>query len=146
MSEQKQKSKKSIIQPPSKYKEEYCQMLTEHMAKGLSFESFAAIIHVHRDTLYEWNNKFSEFAEAKRVGTDKNLLFWEQKGIEGMCGMIEDFNATAFVFNMKNRHKWRDKQPDENDVVVNNNNIQSLSDAEIDRRIEESIKLLTSKK
>ena len=44
---------------------------------------------------------------------------------------------------MKNRFKWRDKQPDENEVIINNSNSQialsNLSDEELDRKIKEKL-------
>lgn len=94
---------------PSKFKPEYCQMLVNHMAEGYSFESFAALIDVSRETLYEWGRVHPEFSDSKKTAFDKNLLFWERAGITGMRSPKE-FCATTWIFNMKNRHKWRDKQ------------------------------------
>ena len=113
---------------PSKYKPEHCSMLIEHMASGLSFESFAAAIGVNRDSLYEWTKVHEEFSDAKKEGFDKNLLFWEKHGINGLYSTSEydresgntiskSLNATVWIFNMKNRHKWRDKQPGEEDQI-----------------------------
>jgi hypothetical protein len=95
---------------PSGYKKQYCELLTEHMASGLSFESFAADINVHRDTLYDWAKKHKDFSDAKRVGLEKGRKFWETVGCNGATGKIPGFNAAAYIFNMKNRFGWRDKQ------------------------------------
>jgi hypothetical protein len=95
---------------PSKYKKEYCELLVAHMSKGFSFESFAATINVNRDSLYEWSKVHSEFSDAKKCGVDKSLYFWEQIGLNGVVGNIENFNASAFIFNMKNKHFWTDKK------------------------------------
>lgn len=84
-------------------------MLIEHMASGLSYDSFPAVCGgVHLDTLYEWEKRHEEFSEAKKEGFNKNLLFWEKVAIEGMHSKF--FNATVWIFNMKNRHKWRDNK------------------------------------
>ena len=91
---------------PTKYREEYCQKLIDHMAKGLSYESFAAIIGVHRDTLYEWEKKHDVFSDSKKIGLGKCLLFYETIGIQGMMGKIAGFNATTWIFKMKNRFGW----------------------------------------
>lgn len=131
---------------PSKYKPEYCLKLIEHMRTGLSFESFAAVIHVNQDTLHEWVKVHPEFSEAKKEAFAQNLLFWESKGIAGLIGDKETtFNSTVWIFNMKNRHKWRDKQPDESEVVINNN-VGSLSDEDLDAKIDEKLKALEGKK
>ena len=65
---------------PSKYKEEYCGMLIEHMSHGNPIETFAAKIHVTIDTVYEWVKVYPEFSEAKRIGTPKWLAWWLRMG------------------------------------------------------------------
>lgn len=141
---------------PSKYRPEYCSELIVHMAKGLSFESFAAVVAVNRDTLHEWCKVHEAFSDAKKEAFDKNLLFWENHGIEGLYSITDydeetgkplkskTLNSTVWIFNMKNRHKWRDKQPDETDVIVNN--INALSDEDLDAKIDEKMKKLKDKK
>lgn len=109
------------------------------MATGLSFEAFAALIRVNRDTIYEWEKVHPEFAEAKKIASSANLLFWEKLGIDHIINESESFgdgiskskslNASIWIFNMKNRFKWRDKQPEESsDVTVN---VNSMSDDEL---------------
>ncbi len=95
---------------PTKYESRYCKMLIEHMAKGFTFESFASVIDVCRDTLYEWQNKHEKFSDAHKKGIDKSLFFWEDLGRAGATGAIPNFNSTAWIFNMKNKHAWRDKK------------------------------------
>lgn len=95
---------------PSKYDEKYCEMLVDHMAEGYSFESFAAVIDVNRDTLYEWAKVHPVFSDAKKRGFDQSLFVWEKFGIAGLWGSKDSsFNAAVWIFNMKNRHNWKDK-------------------------------------
>jgi transcriptional regulator with XRE-family HTH domain len=108
---------------PSKYQEHFCQMLIEHMSKGLSFESFAGVIGVSRDTVYRWARDIAAFDEAKEIGTSKSLLLWEKIGIDGVWDLTEyengkpsfskRLNTASWIFNMKNRFKWRDRDPEE---------------------------------
>jgi DNA-binding XRE family transcriptional regulator len=113
---------------PTKYLPEYGSKLIEHMGAGLSFESFAAIIGVHRDTLYEWDKSQPEFSDAIKRAKDACQLFWEKLGIDHVVNISEydgdskistskSLNSAVWIFNMKNRFKWRDKQPDENDSI-----------------------------
>lgn len=95
---------------PSKYKREYAKLLFNHMRKGLSFESFAATVGVNRDTLYNWEELFPEFSDAKKMGADAGQLFWEQLGIS-LCTGRKTGNASVYIFTMKNRFGWRDVQP-----------------------------------
>ena len=69
---------------PSKYKPEYCQMLIDHMGNGYSFESFAGIINVCTDSLYNWQKMFPDFLEAHKVGHSNNRVFWESKALENL--------------------------------------------------------------
>ena len=96
---------------PTKYKEEFCEMLVSHMASGLSFESFAAAIGVSEETLFEWSRCHEEFLVSKKEGFSKNRLFYEKYGIGGMAGRVKNFNSTVWIFNMKNRfsQQWREK-------------------------------------
>lgn len=91
---------------PTKYHQGYCMMIVQHMVGGLSFESFAGEIGVHRDTLYAWTNAHPEFSDAKKIGTAASLLWWEKTGIAGVMGQIRDFSVGGWCFNMKVRHKW----------------------------------------
>jgi len=95
---------------PTKYKQEYCQLLLDHMEQGLSYETFCAVIGVSKQTLYDWEKANPEFLDAKREAFAKCLLFYEKAGHAGMLGKITGFNATTWIFNMKNRFNWRDKQ------------------------------------
>ena len=91
------------------YDVKYCKMLKEHMAEGLSMEAFAGKIGKHRDTLYEWMRQHPEFMEAKKVGLEASLLFWE-KILRAQAGGKLKGNAASAIFVMKNRFGWRDTQ------------------------------------
>lgn len=88
---------------PTKYKPEYCQQLIAHMAKGFSFESFAADCRVSFETLYEWARVHPEFSEAKKQGKSLELKMWESMATAGSAGKIKNFNSTAMIFSMKNK-------------------------------------------
>lgn len=88
-------------------------MLLDHMAQGLSFESFAGRdeVAVSKQTLYDWLEKHSEFVDAKGLGTERCRLFWEKLGIAGAAGRLPNYNNAAYIFNIKNRFpaEWRDR-------------------------------------
>jgi transposase len=93
---------------PSDYKPEYCNQLINFMAEGYSFEAFAGYIGKHKDVLYNWAKKNPDFNDAKKIAFARCQYFWERKGMEGMQ-KGRDFNATVWIFNMKNRFFWRDR-------------------------------------
>ena len=110
---------------PTKYKPEYCQMLIEHMAEGLSFKAFAGVIRVSRQTLYNWANKEhdsyagAEWEEAIEIGDACEQLYWEKVGRDGMHGqvfitdegktIIRPLNTGVWALNVRNRLGWKDK-------------------------------------
>lgn len=100
---------------PSDYQEKYCTKLINWMARGKSFESFASIIGVCRATLYNWCEVFPEFLDAKKIGTEMALSYWEDLG-ENLASGVTNGNAAVWIFTMKNRFKdlYTDKQEIEN--------------------------------
>jgi hypothetical protein len=95
---------------PSKYKPEFCQLLIDHMADGFTFESFAGVAEVDRDTIYEWVDAHSDFSDAKKVGRARQL-YANEKLIKDIA-KFGDGNATAAIFILKNCHPkdWRDRR------------------------------------
>lgn len=112
---------------PTKYNDNLPSELVDHMSKGLSFESFASVAHVSKDTLYDWTDPKSprfkpDFSDAKKEGVSRCLLFWERIGVHAALNLgmtykdefgnehaVTTYNATIWIFNMKNRFGWRDK-------------------------------------
>lgn len=125
---------------PTNYRIEYCDKVIAHMSKGFSFESFAGEVGVCKDTLYEWVKNHKEFSDSKNIGFELNRRFWEKVGIDIATGtgVASNGNATAFIFNMKNRFKneWRDKvetgitDKDGEDVAIGPD-LSKLSDKEL---------------
>ena len=105
---------------PTKYKEEYCQKLIDHMAEGYSFDSFAGIVDVNIDTLYEWAKVHADFSDAKSIGTAKSMAWWEKIGRMGMINEIPFFNDRIWRLNMINRFRsqWSDGTKNENNDKV----------------------------
>ena len=99
----------SVNGRPSKYKQEYCLKLIKFMEEGYSFDAFAGEVDVDRSTIHRWKHEHPEFKEAYDVGSAKSQKVWEGIGISGAKGWIPNFSAASWIFNMKNRHGWRDK-------------------------------------
>ena len=93
----------------SKYRPEFCQALIDHMASGLSWQSFCGVIGVALATTKTWLDQHSDFFDAKAIGEGQARLYWEKLGKLGGMGQIKDFNATVFIFTMKNRFNWSDR-------------------------------------
>lgn len=130
---------KSKMGQPTKYDERYCQEILEYfgaapyieverdivtktgdVAKVMvreagdfpSFAGFASKIRIHRCTLYEWQALYPDFKEACLIAKEfqENWLL-----TNGMRGLIQ---PTPFVFVLKNASGYRDKQPGEDNQVI----------------------------
>lgn len=101
---------------PTKYRAEMCKEVVELGKEGASLHEIALQLDIHYDTLNEWRKEKPEFSEAIKKAQANAQGWWEQKGRLATIGQVDNFNATAFIFNMKNRFKedWRDKQEVEN--------------------------------
>ena len=101
---------------PTTFKEEYCQMLMDHMNNGMSYESFGAVVNKGRSTLYDWEKSHETWREAKEVAIEKALSFFEKRLIDKVSGntkvleaqgiKIKDIDTSCLVFALKTRmHK-----------------------------------------
>lgn len=91
---------------PTKYKPEYDELLYNHLAYGLSYETFGCTIGVCKETVYQWEKKHASFMDAKKAGWQACQLYWEKQGRQGM--RAKTFNATIWIYNMKNRFRNTD--------------------------------------
>lgn len=108
---------------PSKYEARFCEDLIGYMSEGYSVEACAGLIGVHKDTIYQWVKEYPDFSDAKKIGEAKSRAFWERLGIDHIVNKSDSesvgygistsssrsLNASAWIFNMKNRFKWKDK-------------------------------------
>lgn len=80
------------------------------MAKGYSKTVVAASLGISRKVFWEWERRHLALAEALKEGEMLSQLWWETEGLKAMQGGTPGFNAAVWIFNMKNRFGWRDKQ------------------------------------
>jgi hypothetical protein len=97
---------------PTLYKPEYCQLIVDHMKEGNSVTSFAALVGVVKDTIYEWFKRYPEFADAFKKAKELEELWYEKAGKASMVGKIPNFNSAVYIFHMKNKFGWRDRPDD----------------------------------
>lgn len=146
---------------PSKFNERVKEKILELAEEGKTDEEIAEIIGVSRKTIGIWKKTNWELGVALReakldadalveaslfqraVGySHKATKFFQHEG----CIITEDYvehyppdtSAAKFWLNNRQPDRWREKQPGEVDVVVNN--ITSIPDEKINARIDELVK------
>jgi hypothetical protein len=97
---------------PTSYKPEYCDRIVEMGAYGASKAEMCADIGISRQTYDDWKAAHPEFLEADKKAVELSQGWWEQQGRVATFGGTDGFNATSYIFNMKNRFPgdWRDKK------------------------------------
>lgn len=96
---------------PSKYNPDFCATVIDLGKEGATLAEMADALDIDRSTLNEWRDRHEEFSRAVKHGLDKAQAWWEREGRRATFGGHDGFNATAWIFNMKNRFRddWRDK-------------------------------------
>ena len=96
---------------PSDYDESYCERVVELGKEGASKAEMAAELECARSTFALWEQQHPEFSEAVKDAVGWSQAWWEKQGRIATFGGTDGFNATAFIFNMKNRFPadWKDK-------------------------------------
>lgn len=97
---------------PTDYKPEYCDKVIELGRSGASKAEMAHAIGISRNTLDNWADANPEFLRAVKESQSFSQGWWESEGRKATFGGTPGFNATSFIFNMKNRFAadWKDKQ------------------------------------
>ncbi len=81
----------------TKFKEEYCKMLIEHMAQGYSFRSFAAVCKVHPTVLFDWAKSKKKFKVAKEQGEAESQKLYETLLLAAMQGQLKQVKKEKVI-------------------------------------------------
>lgn len=92
---------------PTEYNDTLGNELIALMATGLSITAAAADLGFHRDTIYDWAKKHSEFSDALKLARGKRVLKLERDLMTAQDGPT----VTSRIFALKNAdpEEWRDK-------------------------------------
>lgn len=96
---------RTLASLPSDWKEQVAALYVE----GASDAEIKHALRVSNDLFARWLKDEPEFAEAVKEGRLASEAWWARLGREGASGKA-DINPTTWIFNMKNRFAWRDKQ------------------------------------
>jgi hypothetical protein len=96
---------------PSEYDPAMCEVVASMGHEGEGVVEVCAQIGIVKDTFYRWVKEKPDFSDAVSQYRRNSQVWWERVGRMAVIGEVDGFNATAWIFNMKNRFKddWRDK-------------------------------------
>lgn len=96
---------------PTDFRPEYGEEILQLMASGLSLAASAAELGFHRQRVYEWVDRYPDFADTIRLAQVKRQLFLERRLLSAEAGPI----VTSTIFALKNAAAadWREKQEHE---------------------------------
>lgn len=95
---------------PSKYDPAMCDVVIAAGADGKTLAGMAEALDIDRETLNAWREAHPAFSRAVKRGLEKAQAWWEEKGRVATFGGVDGFNATSYIFQMKNRFRdeWND--------------------------------------
>lgn len=105
---------------PNTYTDTMGREVINLMATGLSLTAAMAELGYHRQTAYDWQDKYPEFSDAVKVGQAKRQLFLERRLL---ANELPGPQVTGTIFALKNTGTgdWRDKQEVEHGGSVDTN-------------------------
>lgn len=119
------------VEPIDRLKEGWQTKILEMGKQGCSDVEIRAEFGISGDLWYRWMQEDEEFSSTAKQAKALCNAKWEQMGRKMAFGEVEG-NPTTWIFNMKNRFGWKDKQELEHAGSINHTN---LTDEEIERRI-----------
>lgn len=99
--------------------------------EGCSDVEIRAEFGISQDLWERWLAEDQEFSVTAKAAKAACHAKWEQMGRKMAFGQAEG-NPTTWIFNMKNRFGWRDKQDIEHSGQINH---ADMTEEELDRRI-----------
>lgn len=95
---------------PTEYDPAYCARVVDLGKEGASKREMAADLGISHDTFHRWMNERADFSDAVKEAMHLSQAWWEKQGRIATFGGYEGFNATSYIFQMKNRFRdeWND--------------------------------------
>lgn len=96
---------------PTKYDAAFCEQVIKLGKQGMGKLEMASNLGIGYESFETYQKDYPLFSKAVRAALQESQAWWEMKGRKATFGEVDGFNATSFIFNMKNRFKddWKDK-------------------------------------
>ena len=136
---------KKKVGRPTKYNKDYGPKVIDLMEQGKSIVACCKELRISRDTFYRWLKEHDDFRESVQEGLTYSEAWWEELGLAGMLGQIDKFNPTMYIHRVNTQFKWQQESNPGQTVNIENLQINTLSEKELDKQIEnltQKIKLI----
>jgi len=92
---------------PTDYSDGLGEAILAKMEEGLSLAAAAAELGIHRQRVYEWEDRYEDFADTVKIARGKRQAFLERRLLSATEGPV----VTSSIFALKNASPddWRDK-------------------------------------
>lgn len=100
---------------PTKYDPSMCDDVIAYGKQGMGKCEMASNLGITYNSFETYQEQHAEFLQAVKEALRHSQAWWESQGRIATFGGCDGFNATSYIFQMKNRFKedWRDKQETE---------------------------------
>ena len=97
---------------PTKYDPSFCDRVIECGKEGMGKCEMACELGICYNSFELYQEQHPEFMKAVKDAMRHSQAWWEKQGRLATFGGTDGFNATSYIFNMKNRfsNDWRDRQ------------------------------------
>ncbi|WRH62053.1 MAG: hypothetical protein RSE12_17025 [Fuscovulum sp.] len=95
---------------PSDYDPAMCDKVIGLGDTGMGKCEMARELGIAYNTFEAWQDEHPEFLKAVKEALARSQAWWEQNGRIATFGGVQGFNATSYIFQMKNRFRqdWND--------------------------------------
>jgi len=97
----------------SNYDPKMCEKILPFFAQGMDVPEVAKELGISKRSFYRYIEQNEEFKEAYEEGKALSEAWWHAQGRKAVSDPEHKINATIWIFAMKNKFGWRDKQDHE---------------------------------
>jgi hypothetical protein len=94
---------------PTKYSPKLCKLLPYLFSNGESVTEVCVHLDITKETFFQWVKQYQAFSDSYKKGLELSEAWWTRLGRLGSIGE-EKIQPATWIFNMKNRFKWTDRQ------------------------------------
>ena len=87
-----------------------CETVIKCGREGMGKAEMAAELGIAYSNFDRWQHEHPEFQDAVKEAVRQSQAWWEKMGRVSTFGGTDGFNATSYIFQMKNRFRadWND--------------------------------------